>query len=563
MNKHDILSLTRAGENTTTEYKEAKSKMPSSLFETVASFLNRDGGTILLGVSDDGIITGIDPAAVDKVKKEIINASNNLEVLNPPFTLSPEAMEFEDKTILYIQLTASSQVHKFRGEIYDREHDCDLRIKDHNRISELYFRKRNIFTEGKIFPALKLEDFKEILFDRARGFIRSKRVDHPWLEEDNKGMLRLSNFYRKDFSTGEEGYTLAAALMFGKDETIQSILPAYKIDALVRKENLDRWDDRLTIRTNLIESYQSLMAFIRKHLPDKFYLDGDRRLDLRESIFREIVANIIIHREYTNPLSTELIIYRDKVETTNPNKPHLGGPLQLESFSPFPKNPLLRKFFAEMGWADEVGSGVKNVNKYLKHYTSGTAEPLFLDDDVFRTIVPLIVYTLDRKTDDVLELLDIEKSKIDRELLQAVQSLEIPAKMAQTEEKIQFLQLLVPGWLKSGTRLESLKLNNINALGDPTMFKVPTSYEKGTNLLGKKLMTVLKILIRLVLPASLEKLMTFMNYKNKKSFRELYIHPLLQNELIRRTIPDNLNDPKQEYVITRKGRLFLGGFPTA
>jgi ATP-dependent DNA helicase RecG len=80
-----------------------------------------------------------------------------------------------------------------------------MRIKDHNRISELYFRKRNIFTEGKIFPALKLEDFKEILFDRARGFIRSKRVDHPWLEEDNKGMLRLSNFYRKDFSTGEEG----------------------------------------------------------------------------------------------------------------------------------------------------------------------------------------------------------------------------------------------------------------------------------------------------------------------------------------------------------------------
>jgi predicted transcriptional regulator len=76
-------------------------------------------------------------------------------------------------------------------------------------------------------------------------------------------------------------------------------------------------------------------------------------------------------------------------------------------------------------------------------------------------------------------------------------------------------------------------------------------------------MTVMKILIRLVLPASLEKLMTFMNYKNKKSFRELYIHPLMQNELIKRTIPDNLNDPKQEYVITRKGRLFLGGFPTA
>ena len=163
-----------------------------------------------------------------------------------------------------------------------------MRIKDHNRISELYFRKRNIFTEGKIFPALKLEDFKEILFDRARGFIRSKRVDHPWLEEDNKGMLRLSNFYRKDFSTGEEGYTLAAALMFGKDETIQSILPAYKIEALVRKENLDRWDDRLTIRTNLIESYQSLMAFIRKHLPDKFYLKAKKAVRANAQIPEKI-----------------------------------------------------------------------------------------------------------------------------------------------------------------------------------------------------------------------------------------------------------------------------------
>ncbi|MCP5054909.1 MAG: hypothetical protein GY940_47525 [bacterium] len=214
--------LIQSGENTTIEYKEAKTGMPSSLFETVASFLNRDGGTILLGVSDDGVITGIQPESIEKIKTAIINSSNNPEMLKPPFTISPESIKYKNKLLLYIQLTASSQVHKCRGEIYDREHDCDLKLNDHNRISELYFRKRNLFTEGKIFPALELKDFKEELFDKARRFIRSKRADHPWLEEDNKGLLRLSNFYRKDFSTGEEGYTLAAALMFGKEGTIQN-----------------------------------------------------------------------------------------------------------------------------------------------------------------------------------------------------------------------------------------------------------------------------------------------------------------------------------------------------
>lgn len=66
MNRQELLKLLQSGESTTVEYKEAKSGMPSSLFDTVASFLNRDGGTILLGVADDGTVTGIAPSSVDK-----------------------------------------------------------------------------------------------------------------------------------------------------------------------------------------------------------------------------------------------------------------------------------------------------------------------------------------------------------------------------------------------------------------------------------------------------------------------------------------------------------------
>lgn len=63
-------------------------------------------------------------------------------------------------------------------------------------------------------------------------------------------------------------------------------------------KNLDRYDDRDDIRCNLIESYDRLMHFVKKHLDDPFYLEGDVRVSVRNKLFREVVANILIHREY-------------------------------------------------------------------------------------------------------------------------------------------------------------------------------------------------------------------------------------------------------------------------
>ena len=100
----------------------------------------------------------------------------------------------------------------------------------------------------------------------------------------------------KDFSTGEEGLTLACGLLFGKDETIGSLCPAYKTDAVVRLRNPDRYDDRLVVRTNLIDAYSELMGFCERHLPDPFVLEGDARISARAVVCRELVSNLLIHR---------------------------------------------------------------------------------------------------------------------------------------------------------------------------------------------------------------------------------------------------------------------------
>lgn len=83
----------------------------------------------------------------------------------------------------------------------------------------------------------------------------------------------------------------------------------------------------------------------------------------------------------------KLIIEKDRVYIENGNRAHGNGIIDPENFSPFPKNPAIAKFFKEIGWVDELGSGVRNIYKYNKIYSG--AEPVFIEDDIFKTIIPL------------------------------------------------------------------------------------------------------------------------------------------------------------------------------
>jgi ATP-dependent DNA helicase RecG len=225
-------------------------------------------------------------------------------------------------------------------------------------------RKQNTYSENKIFLYAEWTDLKTNLFKRIRNIVKNLSPQHPWLEMTDEEILRYSGLFKKDPVTGKSGYTLAGILLFGKDETILAALPHHKTDAILRVENLDRYDDRDDIRTNLIESYDRLMAFIHKHLPDKFYLENTYRINLRDKLFREVASNLLIHREFSNAFPAKMIIEKDRVYTENWNRPHGSGAIDPANFSPFPKNPVIARFFKEIGWVDELGSGIRNTFKY-------------------------------------------------------------------------------------------------------------------------------------------------------------------------------------------------------
>jgi ATP-dependent DNA helicase RecG len=388
MSKDRAIKLIEQQEGIHLEFKKAENSLPANLFETICAMLNREGGDIFLGVDKNNHINGVNDVALHQMMADIASLSNNPNKLDPPFILFPLHYIIENKNIIHIQVPASSQLHKTAKEVFDRSSDGDFKIKHPHQIAALYNHKRNYYTEGIIFPALSFEDFKQELFPKVRQLIRSNNPNHPWLALGDEKMLEIAGLWRKDYNSREEGYTLAAALLFGKDEVIQQILPHYKIDALLRVENLDRYDDRVYIQTNLIEAYEQLMAFVDKHIHDKFYMEGAQRVSLRAKIFREIVANLIVHREYTNAYPSSFVILKDRLISVNANNPHGEGPIDPHNFAPFPKNPTIAKFFIQLGRVDELGSGVLNVHRLIKEY-GGMGNVLFTEGNPFTLEIPL------------------------------------------------------------------------------------------------------------------------------------------------------------------------------
>jgi ATP-dependent DNA helicase RecG len=389
MTQEKLIELLKIGEGIEAEFKTSGTQLNKNAFETICAFLNRRGGHLLLGIKNNGTVEGVSGEYVQNIVNNLVTSANNPQKLNPPFYLSTQVLEYEGKKVIYVYVPESSQVHSTNGKIFDRNDDGDFDItRQTERVTQLYLKKQTTYSENRVYPYLELSDFKPELISRCRTIAKNERANHPWQDMSDAELLSSAGLFKRDHQTGKDGYTLAAVLLLGKDEVIQSVLPHHKTDAILRVENVDRYDDRDDIRTNLIESYDRLMAFVRKHLPDKFYQEGEQRISLRDRIFREVLANLLIHREFANAFPAKLIIEREKVFTENWNRPHGNGVIDPQNFSPYPKNPVIAKFFKEIGWVDELGSGVRNTFKYCGIYTPGT-KPEFIEEDIFRTVIPL------------------------------------------------------------------------------------------------------------------------------------------------------------------------------
>lgn len=273
MDNKTLKTIFTIGETIAVEFKRCGNGIESDVYETVCSFLNRFGGDLFLGVLDDGTVLGVSEKAAPDLVRNFISCVSNPIMFSPTIYLSPEIVVYEGKTIIHVHIPPSAEVHSYKKVIYDRVDDADVRVSATAQIAQMYIRKQDIFTEKKIYPYVKMEDLRLDLLPKLRIMAANNNSgqEHPWSSMSDEELLKSSRLYGRDRITGEQGYNLAAIMLLGKDDVILDVAPAYLTDALLRRVNVDRYDDREIIQTNLIESYERLMEFGRKHLLDKFF----------------------------------------------------------------------------------------------------------------------------------------------------------------------------------------------------------------------------------------------------------------------------------------------------
>ena len=376
-------------EKITIEYKECQNGIYDDVYETVCSFSNRYGGYIIMGVKDSGIPIGLNRNMIKDMKKNFVNQLNNPDKMSPTLYLSIEEFEYDGMMLLWVYVPPTSTVEKCANRIYDRNEDGDMDITDSPiQLQNMYNRKSNTYVEHKIFPYVSLDDLRLDLMNKVRNLVKSRKPDHNWLQMSDQDILKSAGLWEKDFSSGVQGYNLAGVLLFGKDEVIRSCCPGYVTDAIYRVENLDRYDDRLQVTTNLIEAYEQLMEFVAKHTSDKFFLVDNVNTSIRDLIAREVIGNILVHRDFSSAYPAKLIIEKDWLKTENWCVPRRHGNIMSDEFTPYPKNPLIQQFFVNIGRTDTIGSGVRNLYKYTPIYSEGGMPELF-EDDVFKISIPL------------------------------------------------------------------------------------------------------------------------------------------------------------------------------
>ena len=374
------------GETTRVEFKSCRDKVSASVYDTVCSFSNHSGGLIILGFDDDMNLTGVNKNASVNLKKNIINTLGNKEVFFPKLTIEPEIEEYDGKTIIVIDVPVSQYPVRYKNKYFDRVGDADMDITDNMElVLGLFERKNPHLFEDRLVPGLQMKDLDPATFKFCRNAATTLNPLHAWQDMTDMEILESCRLVKKDENGNIEGFKYAALLLFGTDDAIAEHLPRYKFELLYHKmtyerfnmnlpEDSARYDDRKTVRSNIIQAYRQMLDFVVKYLPDKFYLPDNgstARLDLRVQIFREVIGNICAHSDYQPGFGGYVEVFYDRVITKNATRliPTMKeGSLTLDELGPYTKNPLIVKVLNELHFVEDLGSGRRNLKRYAPLY---------------------------------------------------------------------------------------------------------------------------------------------------------------------------------------------------
>jgi len=421
MNERELRSLIAGGETDTVEFKSDRSPLPDhELIETVVCLANYHGGVLLLGVEDDGRVTGLHPN--HQTKSEALAAFISART-HPPMTVSVEHIVSDDLFIAMISIPPGRQITATSdGRIPIRY--MDTREKPGCRPlfpDELInWRAERGLADYSALPVADAswEHLDSLEFARMRRMIEENFGDGALLELDDKEIARALGLTiaENDRTTP----TVAGLLLVGKEAALRYFLPAHEVAFQVLKgldvaiNEFHRWP-LLRIHEWLTQSIDVRNEEIE--LMSGLFRVGVPRYGRRG--IREAIHNALIHRDFTRQGAVHIQIHDDYVEISNPGGFVVGvNPGNIISSAPRPRNPVLADAFKRIGLVERTGRGVSII--YLGQLQNGRRPPSYAHSNEASVVI-----TLDSRPAD-LEFVKMTLSA-NRQLGRALQMIELAA----------------------------------------------------------------------------------------------------------------------------------------
>ncbi len=380
MEKKDIYNILNKGERVTLECKKAENGVPKSFWETYSAFANTNGGTVLLGVSEDMMakdkakryeVTGVNDA--DKICKDLWNTINSNEKVNINLLHNDDVQvaNVDGKDIIVINvpradystrpvyinnnLTRGSFKRNHEGDYHCTEQELRMMVRDANEAGN-----DRMFLED-----YTMDDIDIPTLERFRMMFKTNNPEHIWNGLDHKDFLMQLGGYMINRKDHTEGLTMAGLLMFGKGLPIRERFDNLRMD-YVDKSNLvgdQRYSDRLTYdgtwENNLFNFIRIVIPRLTRDLPRPFSMQGVIRKDdtPQHKAVREAVTNMIIHADFMLNGILRVEKYDDRFVLTNPGllklpieQIYAGG----ESKS---RNQRMQNMLRMIGYGENLGSG--------------------------------------------------------------------------------------------------------------------------------------------------------------------------------------------------------------
>lgn len=165
---NDLRQTFLVGETVAVEFKRAGNGIHADAYESICALLNRFGGDVYFGVLDDGTVEGVSPKAAPEMVRNLINSLGNPNLFVPAVHLEPKIIKVGGKTVIHLHVPQTPDIYRFKGVIYDRLNDSDVKVVAASEIAAMGIRNQEIYTERKVYPFVKTSDLRLDLLPMIR-----------------------------------------------------------------------------------------------------------------------------------------------------------------------------------------------------------------------------------------------------------------------------------------------------------------------------------------------------------------------------------------------------------